>query len=125
MFLRSPGGRCPNDRAEAVLADATEPVLASNAYGVQDAPVEHDGESEVMQQMRLRWEARVRAAQEFLQQQPLVGLSVEEAAKRAHEAGAAFRDADLAHPILSADMQPGRITAMVQHGVVVSAEVGN
>ncbi len=78
-----------------------------------------------MKQMRLRWEARVKAAQEFLQQHPLVGLAVEEAANRAREAGVGFRDADVAKALLSADMQPGRITATVQEGVVVSAEVGN
>lgn len=78
-----------------------------------------------MKQMRLRWEARTQAAQDFLQQHPLVGLKADEAQRLAREAGIAFRHADLAEPILSADMQPGRITAMVENDVVVSAEVGN
>lgn len=78
-----------------------------------------------MKEMRLRWEARTRAAQEFLQRNALVDVPVEEAALRAREAGVAFRDADVATPILSADLQPGRITAMTRGGVVVSAEIGN
>lgn len=82
-------------------------------------------ENDVMRQMRLRWEARARAAQDFLQEHPLVGLRVEKAQQLARAAGVAFRDVDVASPILSADMHPGRITAMVSDGFVVSAEVGN
>lgn len=86
--------------------------------------MEADGESGVMKQMRLRWEARAQAASEFLQEYPLVGLSVDEAERLAREAGVAFRCVLDGQP-MSADMQPGRITAMEKAGVVVSARVGN
>lgn len=88
-------------------------------------PMAPEGENEVLREMRLRWEARLQEAHVFLQENPLVGLTVDEARRLTSEAGIAFRTAFADEPILSADMQPGRITAMEKDGVVVSAEVGN
>lgn len=83
------------------------------------------GESEVIRQMRLRAETRVNEARDFLRRNPLVGLTADEAGRLADEAGVAFRPVDIEQPIFSADLRPGRITAMVRNGVVFRAEVGN
>jgi hypothetical protein len=92
---------------------------------VQDAPVQSDDE-DFEAEWRRRVEMRMSAGSAFLRQNPLVGLGWEEAGHRAREAGLDLRAVDVARPIFSGDMRPGRITVMVdERGVVVSAEVGN
>jgi hypothetical protein len=105
-------------------AAGAQPVALSAQFA-HDAPVDADSETDVIKQMRLRAEVRLGAARGFLHSNPLVGLTVDEARLRAQKAGVPFRAVDVAQPILSADMRPGRVTAMVEDGVVVSAEVGN
>lgn len=82
-------------------------------------------ETDVMRQARLRAEMRLQASREFLQHHELVGLRADEARLRVRQAGIPFRTVDAAQPIFSADLCPGRITVVVEDGVVVSAEVGN
>lgn len=92
---------------------------------MHDAPVAPADEDDVITQMRFRAATRVDEAREFLQQNPLVGLNADEAGQLARAAGIPFRSVEVSQPILSADMRPGRITAMVEGAVVVRAEVGN
>ena len=86
--------------------------------------MEPEGENEVLKEMRLRWEARLQEARAFLQRNPLVGLSLDEAVRLTSEAGIPFRTASADEPRLGADMRPGRITAMEKDGVLISAEAG-
>jgi hypothetical protein len=73
--------------------------------------------------------ARWQLSEEWLAANDLTGLSVEEARRRTEEAGFPFCYLELepgpVPMVLTADLQPGRITATAKGGVVIKAKAGN